>query len=137
MINGCNILIYEGGTAVAGTRDFTLNLGADAMEDSSPFSASARTYELDMKSWDVTVTRLVTAMKSTLLHVGGTYSMAFRVRGDVGDYVTGTVLCTEAQVEAAVDNLARGTWRFVGLGEITSASIGDYNIDFNSDFLIS
>lgn len=137
MKKGNNILIYEDDTLIAGTRDFTLNQQMDITENSSPASGTARTYEGDMTSWDVTVTRLLTTMKGTLLHRGSTYTMAIRVRNDVSDYVTGTALCLDANVDAAVDNLAHGTWRFIGNGPLTSASTGDFNNDFNIDFLIS
>lgn len=119
MMKGNNILIYEGATAIAGTRDFTLNETMDVQEKSSPSSSQARTYNPGLIGWDVTVTRLITAIKGTILHAGHTYTMAIRVRGDADDYVTGTVLCTGAHVDAAVDNLVRGTWRFVGTGSLT------------------
>lgn len=137
MKKGNNILIYEGATAIAGTRDFTLNETMDVQEKSSPSSSQARTYDKGLTGWDVTVTRLITAMKGTVLHEGSTYSMAIRVRDDAGDYVTGTALCVQAQVDAAVDSLARGTWRFIGIDALTSASTGDFNNDFSIDFLIS
>ena len=137
MKKGNNILIYEGATAIAGTRDFTLNETMDVQEKSSPSSSQARTYDPGMTGWDVTVTRLLTAFKGTVLHEGSTYNLAIRVRDDAGDYVTGTAICVQAQVDAAVDSLARGTWRFIGIDDLTSASTGDFNNDFNIDFLIS
>lgn len=137
MKKGNDIVIFEGSTAIAGTRDYTLNQQMDVTENSSPSSSQARTYQADYFSWDVTVTRLLTAFRNTVLHVGSTYTMAFRDRHDVGDYVTGTVLCFEAQVEGTEGNLARGTWRFRGQGSMTIPEVGDFNNDFNIDFLIS
>lgn len=137
MKKGSDILIYEGGTAIAGTRDYTLTQAMETLENSSPYSANARTYEGTTIGWDLDVTRLLTAFKGAVLHPGHTYQMAFRVRDDVSDYMTGTALCLAADVTSTIGNLAKGTWRFVGIDELTSASQSDFNNDFNSDFLIS
>lgn len=120
MMKGSDILIYEGGTAIAGTRDYTLTETMDTQENSSPFSGNARAYEATLSGWEVNVTRLLTAINGAVLHPGHTYTIAFRARGDASDSMTGTALCLAADATGTVGNLVRGTWRFVGIGELSS-----------------
>ena len=141
MIHGRNLIIYEGvpAVAIAAAKSCTINKQAGTEETSSPSSATARTFVPGRTSWEVSVSVLVLAFADIILKPGQIYTLSWKERDqDFSHALSGTAICTDAQLEASVGNLARGSLKFVGTGDIASWTlIGDFNNDFNNDFLNS
>ena len=114
MIQGRNILIYEGDVVIAAAKSCTINNNAEALENSSPASGTARSYTVGRTGWDISISTLVLGMKDHLLKVGQAYRLVWKVRGNDSDTMQGTAICTNAQVAATVGNLAQGSFQFLG-----------------------
>jgi hypothetical protein len=77
------------------------------------------------KSWSVTVNFLMVAASSgntavnirSLLNVGTTYTLIIKSSAS-GDQVTGSAILKSMDVQGAVGNLATGSWKFEGNGEL-------------------
>lgn len=120
MIHGKDIIISEGNPAVpiAAAKTCSIVMSADSMEKSSPTSDRAREYVAGRTTWAVIVTTLVLGVKASLLRVGNTYTITMGVRGSSTDKLTGTAICTECNITGTVGNLAQGSLRFQGTGEL-------------------
>ena len=132
-------MIFEGvpATAIAAAKSCTITTRADVMESSSPASGTARTFVPGRTSWEVLVSTLVLSISDIVLRRGNTYTLSWKERKDTF-YVAymGTAICTEAQLVGSEGNLAQGSLRFQGTGEIVPwVPIGDYNYDYNNDYL--
>lgn len=141
MIKGHDLIIYAGvpAVAIAAAKSCTIVNRADVMESSSPSSGTARTFEPHRTSWEVVVSTLVLGVSDIILKARNVYTLSWKERKDTF-YValSGTAICTEAQIVASEGNLAQGSLRFQGSGEIVPwTPIGDYNLDYNNDYLNS
>lgn len=144
MIHGRNLLIYEGNPAVAiaACRSCSIVNKADIEEVSSPQSSEERTYKAGRISWEISVSTFVLAMKDYVLRKGQTYFLTLKDVNNSSDIISGSAICTEAQIVATKGNLAQGKLQFIGLDNINPTlpdpePIGaDFNNDFNNDFLI-
>ena len=141
MIKGHDLIIYAGvpAKAIAAAKSCSITTRSDVIESSSPSSGTAREFVPGRTSWEVTVSTLVTDINALLLKTHNTYTLSWKERKDTF-YVAkcGTAICTEAQIVASEGNLAQGSLRFQGTGEIvTWTPIGDYNLDYNNDYLNS
>lgn len=114
MIHGRNILIYEGDVVIAAAKSCTINNNAEAVENSSPASGTARSYTVGRTGWEISISTLVLSMKDHLLQTGHSYTLTWKERDSDTDTMTGTAICTTAQVDAAVGNLAQGSFQFLG-----------------------
>ena len=114
MIHGRNILIYEGDVVIAAAKSCTINNNAEAVENSSPASGTARSYTVGRTGWEISISTLVLNMKDHLLQTGHSYTLTWKERDSDTDTMTGTAICTAAQVDAAVGNLAQGSFQFLG-----------------------
>lgn len=116
MILGKDILIYEGDPAVviAASKSCTITNRAEALENSSPASGTARSYTVGRTDWDIVISNLVLGMKDYLLKVGSAYTLTWKVRGSSTDVMTGTAICVQADVVATNGNLVTGNFRFQG-----------------------
>ena len=141
MIKGHDFMIFEGvpAVAIAAAKSCTIITRADTIENSSPASGTARTFVPGRTSWEVTVSTLVLSISGIILRRGQTYTLSWKERNET--FYTaymGTAICTEAQIVGSEGNLAQGSIRFLGSGDITSwVPIGDYNLDYNNDYLNS
>ena len=122
IIHGRNILIYEGGVAIAAAKSCEIRTEVDLMEISSPTSPDWREYISGRKGWTVNVNFLVMNMMDRLLHVGAKVRLTMGVtdaNGELGaDRLTGYAICKTAAVTGTVGNLAQGTWQFQGTGNL-------------------
>lgn len=139
MIKGHDLMIFEGvpAKAIAAAKSCSITTRADVVESSSPASGTARTFVPGRTSWEVTVSTLVLSIAGIILRRGQTYTLSWKERKETF-YVAymGTAICTEAQLVGSEGNLAQGSLRFQGTGEITPwVPIGDYNYDYNNDYL--
>lgn len=144
MLTGRQIVIYEGNPAVAiaAVKSCTIVNKCDVHEVSSPSSGQARTYEVMRLSWEITVNSLVVGMKNLLIRRGQTYQLTWKDKNSQTDVMTGSAICTQAQIVATDGNLAQGSLKFVGKDDIQppapapEPSGPDYNDDYNNDYLI-
>ena len=141
MIKGKNLIIYEGSpaVAVAACKSFSIVTKAELLEDSSPASGQARTYSVGRMSFEVSVSTLVLAMKGYMLRKGQTYFLTWKDSGNPSDVMSGSAICTSAQIVATKGNLAQGSLQFIGLDDLTPSAEPvetgpDFNDDFNEDF---
>jgi hypothetical protein len=120
MIHGKDIIISEGNPAVAiaSAKSCQIVRQADTVEKSSPTSAQAREFEAGRTGWSVIITCFVLNVKAQLMRVGQTYVLTMGVRGSSTDKLTGTAICTECNITGTVGNLAQGSLRFLGSGEL-------------------
>ncbi len=141
MINGKNLIIYEGSpaVAVAACRSCSIVSKAELVEKSSPASGQARTYSVGRISLEVSISTLVLAMKGYMLRKGQTYFLTWKDSDNPSDVMSGSAICTSVQIVATRGNLAQGSLQFIGLDDLTPSTepveIGpDFNNDFNGDF---
>lgn len=126
--HGRNLIIYAGGTAIAGCRSCDISVEADLLETSSPMNQNTADggwakYIAGRKRWTVSCNFLVTAFKTSLLKVGQTVTLRMAVYDNGGDAVsgeevTGTAICQRNQVTATIGNLCQGSFVFQGSGKL-------------------
>jgi hypothetical protein len=122
LVHGRNIIIYEGGVAIAAAKSCEIRIQCDAEEISSPSDGEWRDFIVGRKSWSVRISMLVTNVREILIHCGSRVRLTAGVR-DVdntltADRLTGYALCTEAVVTGTEGNLAQGSWNFIGCGPL-------------------
>lgn len=120
-INGNNILIYKGGTAIAGVKSNEIQVGCETIEVSSPSTGAWRQYIAGRKEWSVNVGYLVLATSNVrdLLNVGTTYTLAFKERGAADSAgVSGSAILTTCKITAIRGNLVQGSFQFTGTGAL-------------------
>ena len=116
-INGNNILIYLGGTAIAGTKSNEIQTDCDMIEVTNPSSGAWRQYVAGRKEWTVQTSFLVTAVTNIrqLLNVGTSYTVVFKDRASTsGASVTGTAILKTCKISAIRGNLVTGSFSFQG-----------------------
>jgi len=118
MIYGKDILICKGASPVpiAAAKSCTINFGAGTAEKSSPISAAARCFDPGRTSWSIDVSALVGDISSMMI-AGEVLTLTVKVSG--ASVLTGTAICTECRVTATTGNLAQGSFRFQGSGELS------------------
>ena len=91
-------------------------------------------------SWQVSTNTLVLAMGSNMLRRGQTYFLTLKDAGNSSDIISGSAICTAAQIVATKGSLAQGNFQFLGLDDINPVppapepTGADFNNDFNNDF---
>lgn len=118
-ILGNNLIVTQGGTAIASAKSCSFSHDCDVREISDPSQGSYKQFVVSRKSWKVSVSTLVTAVKTPLLQVGESYTLTFGLRGSGSDLVTGTAICTACKIDAARGSLAKGSFEFVGNGSLS------------------
>ena len=119
-INGNNIIVYQGSTAIAGTRSNEIETDCEVIEISSSTQGEWREYIKGRKEWGVTTSFLVAGVAdvTTLLTVGTTYTLVFKGRNETGG-VSGSATLTKCRITANVNNLIQGSFSFKGNGPLT------------------
>lgn len=118
---GNNVLIYQDGKVIAGTKSNDGQSEADLIEKSSPTSGAWREYVAGRKSWTMNTNYLVLADNGVrdLLKVGTEYALTFKERGkDDTAGVTGKAILKTCKITSTLGNLVQGTFQFVGNGEL-------------------
>jgi len=129
--NGNNIIVYSGGTAIAGTRSSEIQSGAELIEVSSPSQGTWRQYIAGRKEWSVTVGFLVLSDSALaisnktgiqdLLQVGNTFTLKIKERTAAdSDGVTGTAILKTAKITMTRGNLVQGSFQFTGNGTLSA-----------------
>lgn len=118
IIHGRNIIVKSEGVVIASARSCNLQISGDTIETSNPTDGSWRTYYAGRKSWDLTLSYLVTALRGLAVSVGNTYTIMIESNDDDDDLLTGEAICVDNEVTATIGNLTQGSFRFKGTGPI-------------------
>ena len=124
MKTGNNVFIsIDGETAIAATRTNSIRVGCRTIEVASMDQQDWEEVMPGRKTWQMTVTFLVTAVKPNdprnPLNVGQFYTLFFMTRGSATDRISGTALCTQCEITANRGNLCTGSITFTGSGPLT------------------
>ena len=118
MIHGRNILIYSGGHVVAAARTCSISMSVDDTEVSNPAALKNRCYLTGRKSWNMTITKLVTVAHTFFENLDQEVRLSFMVRGSSTDRMTGNAIVKNAEVSGTVGSLTTGNFTFQGSGPL-------------------
>lgn len=119
VIHGRDIKIYNSsGTAIiAGAKSCTIHKSSESIETSDPYNQTAKTYIAGRTAWSIDISHLVTTSTGGIPMVGNSYSV--RVRYGSSTVLSGTAICTSSDMAATVGNLAQGSVKLLGTGELS------------------
>lgn len=118
MIHGRNILIYSGGHVVAAARSCSISMSVDDTEVSNPADLKNRCYLTGRKSWNMTITKLVTVAHTFFENLDQEVRLSFMVRGSSTDRMTGNAIVKNVEVSGTVGSLTTGNFTFQGTGPL-------------------
>ena len=118
MIHGRNILIYSGGQVVAAARSCSISMSVDDTEVSNPADLKNRCYLTGRKSWNMTITKLVTVAHTFFENLDQEVRLSFMVRGSSTDRMTGNAIVKNVEVSGTVGSLTTGNFTFQGTGPL-------------------
>ena len=121
-INGNNILVFNGSTAIAGVKSNEIVCDCELIEISSPSTGAWRQYIAGRKEWSLTVGYLLLASPDVraLLTVGSSYTIKVKGRSDSdSNGVSGTAYLKTCKIDATRGNLVQGSFQFVGTSALT------------------
>ena len=118
MIHGRNILIYSGGHVVAAARTCSISMSVDDTEVSNPADLKNRCYLTGRKSWNMTITKLVTVAHTFFENLDQEVRLSFMVRGSSTDRMTGNAIVKNVEVSGTVGSLTTGNFTFQGTGPL-------------------
>ena len=122
MIHGRNILIYAGGHVVAAARTCSISMSVDDTEVSNPADLKNRCYLTGRKSWNMTITKLVTVAHTFFENLDQEVRLSFMVRGSSTDRMTGNAIVKNVEVSGTVGSLTTGNFTFQGTGPLAYQS---------------
>ena len=122
MIHGRNILIYSGSHVVAAARTCSISMSVDDTEVSNPAALKNRCYLTGRKSWNVTITKLVTVAHTFFENLDQEVRLSFMVRGSSTDRMTGNAIVKNVEVSGTVGSLTTGNFTFQGTGPLAYQS---------------
>ena len=122
MIHGRNILIYSGGHVVAAARTCSISMSVDDTEVSNPADLKNRCYLTGRKSWNMTITKLVTVAYTFFENTDQEVRLSFMVRGSSTDRMTGNAVVKNVEVSGTVGSLTTGNFTFQGTGPLAYQS---------------
>lgn len=122
MIHGRNILIYSGGQVVAAARTCSISMSVDDTEVSNPADLKNRCYLTGRKSWNMTITKLVTVAHTFFENLDQEVRLSFMVRGSSTDRMTGNAIVKNVEVSGTVGSLTTGNFTFQGTGPLAYQS---------------
>ena len=121
-INGNNIIITKGGTAIAATKSHEIQSECELIEISGPSQGSWREYLAGRKNWSVNVNYLLLENNRNnvrdVLQVGNSVTLVIKDRTNSYS-VTGTAICTQCKQTYTRGNLAVGSFTFKGTGALS------------------
>lgn len=121
-INGNNIIVLSGGTAIAGTKSDELQVECETIEIASSTDQGWTHYLAGRKSWSLTVGWLLLATTDVrkALTVGSTVTIKFKGRNDTdANGLSGSAIIRTCKITAVKGNLAQGSFQFVGTGPLS------------------
>ena len=122
MIHGRNILIYSGGHVVAAARTCSISMSVDDTEVSNPADLKNRCYLTGRKSWNMTITKLVTVAHTFFENLDQEVRLSFMVRGSSTDRMTGNAIVKNVEVSGTGGSLTTGNFTFQGTGPLAYQS---------------
>ena len=138
-MNGNKIILTKDGVAVGALVSHDVQTEGELIEVAGASQGAFREFIPDRKTWVMTATCLVisSAIFANLLQAGNTFSLKSTDR-QLENNVHGLARLEECRVTAQRGNLVQGFFRFKGIDYLFARTVmgGDYNSDFNSDFLI-
>ena len=121
-INGNNIIVLSGGTAIAGTKSDELQVECETIEIASSTDQGWTHHLAGRKSWSLTVGWLLLAKTDVrkALTVGSTVTIKFKGRNDTdANGLSGSAIIRTCKITAVKGNLAQGSFQFVGTGPLS------------------
>lgn len=138
-MNGNNIILTKDGVAFGALVSHDVQTEGELIEVAGASQGTFREFIPDRKTWVMTATCLVvsSAIFANLLQAGNTFSLKSTDR-QLENNVHGLARLEESRITAQRGNLVQGFFRFKGIDYLFARTVmgGDYNSDFNSDFLI-
>lgn len=120
IIHGKDIKIQSsGGALIAAAKSCTIHRHADAIEVASASDATSKHYIAGRKEWSIDLSYFVST-DGVSLEEGQTYSISVVV-GTAATW-TGTVLCTDCEIQATMGNLSQGTIKLLGDGPLSTGT---------------
>lgn len=117
VIHGKDIKIYSnGGALLACAKSCTIHKDCEIIETASN-NQTAKTFITGRSSWRIDLSYLIAAGLQGIPMVGNSYSISVMVNGSQA--ASGTALCTECDIQAAMGNLAVGSIKLQGTGALT------------------
>lgn len=122
VVLGKNVFIYSGSTGttpiIAAAKTCTVSRKVDVFEKASSTQATAKEFTTGRTEWEVSMSHLVVTSGPLdgILMVGSSYTLSIVV-GTTRK--TGTAICVQADLNAPVGNLATGSIKFKGTGDLT------------------
>lgn len=120
-MNGNNIIVSRGGTAIAGVKSNEIQVEGDTIEIASTSSGAWREYLAGRKGWSLSVSYLMFADTglAELLNEGTTYTISVSGRGTGASSVSGSAILKTCKITASRGNLVHGSFQFVGTGALS------------------
>ena len=123
VIHGKDIRIYNsGGSAalLAGAKSCTIHKQCDVIEKASSSNATEKEFIAGRTSWTVDLSHLIISGTESIPLVGTEYGITVMVNGSQS--MSGTVICTLADIQATAGNLATGSIKMQGTGPLAAVS---------------
>jgi len=121
-ILGNNIIVYMGGTAIAGTKSDELKVDCETIKIASATNQDWEHIIAGRKSWNLNVSWLVLANTDVrkALQVGSTVTIKFKGRNVTdANGLQGSAIIKTCKITAIRGNLAQGSFTFAGNGPLT------------------
>lgn len=138
-MNGNKIMLMKGGVAVAAVVTHDVQTEADRLEVAGTQQGQWREYVAGRKRWEISANYLVVSsgMILTMIHTGQTFAVKSYDRYNELNNVHGQATLQQCRITATRGKLVTGFFRFIGSEDLWyQMTHGDFNFDFNSDFLI-
>lgn len=127
IVHGRNLIVKLDGVAIAANKSCTISIEGEQVEIASMTSAQWREYIAGRKGWNVTTNHLVThgilLSAADLVNHEVELSFSFcenHLHTDDGATMKGRAIIAQFQSEATIGSLAKGSFRFLGNGELTT-----------------
>lgn len=119
IIHGRTIKIYRDGvyTLIAGAKSCTIHKQSEVIETSDSTNQTEKTYIPGRSGWSIDISHLVTTSTGGIPLVGSTYNISVKINNN--RILSGTAICTSADIVATVGNLAQGSIKLQGTGALT------------------
>lgn len=128
-MNGKDLVITLGGTAIAAARSCEIDVQASTEELASLGSTQAfniwKRIIVTQKAWSVTVNKLVTSATiagQDLLRAGYEYTLRVKASDSQNATLVGQAICTRVKVTATIGSLVQGSFVFEGNGSLAAPS---------------
>lgn len=120
MIHGRDIKIFNSsGTAlIACAKSCTIHKQCEVIERASATNITSKEYIPGRTSWSIDLAYLVSTGVDGIPLVGTTYQIQVKIGSST--VLTGYVICTLCDIQATIGNLATGSIKMQGTGDLTA-----------------